>query len=175
MKKSTSVALACGLILMVGAIASSQVAAKSDDHKILRKWDLNGSFVAYPGYNWGGLKEGATWNYSIHIKEAVDGEYSVGSVHFVSGDVSVVGIVKGTRYEYPYWSKPNLFAYGTANYEGTKYNFMFLYHATAMWFALSQVDFEPYLSAGSVWPGGQRVYQLHSKGASFPWNPKKVH
>lgn len=175
MKKAVVIAVALSLLLaLVGSVAT----AKSPDHKIVRKFDLNGYFVAHPGYNWGGLKEGATWHYSIHIKEALNGEYSVGSIHFDSGDVSVTGRVEATKSPYDYWSGDKvLAARGTANYEGTRYNFMFLFSERAIWFAISEEPFGTLWDSESIWPGGQRDYQLHSKvpDETFPWNPKEIH
>jgi len=142
---------------------------------ILNKWDLKGTFVAFPGYNWGGLAEGATWDYSIHIKETMNGDFSVGTIHFTSGDINVIGIVEQTKSDYAYWSKSNLAAAGRAEYGGVTYNFLFLYSETAIWFALSQSDLEPSWSQETVWPGSLRKYQLHSKGLYEPMDPKNIH
>lgn len=148
-----------------------------EDHKIKNKWDLNGSFVAHPGYNWGGLKEGATWDYSIHIKEANNGDVSVGSIRFTSGDVEVVGHVKQTKADYSYWSGTNLAAAGTAVYNDVKYNFLFLYSERAIWFALSIEPLEPYWTGETVWGQSERAYQLHSKvpDETFIMGPKEIH
>ena len=148
-----------------------------EDHKIKNKWDLNSSFVAHPGYNWGGLKEGATWDYSIHIKEAKNGSVSVGSIRFTSGDVEVVGHVKQTKADYKYWSVPNLAAAGTAVYNDVKYNFLFLYSDRAIWFALSTELLEPYWTGDTVWGQSERAYQLHSKvpDETFIMDPKMIH
>ena len=134
-----------------------------DAHKIRNKWNLTGDFVAHPGYNWGGGAEGATWEYSIHIKEAMSGEFSVGSIHFMTGDIDVVGQVKQTARDYSKWSgdEGNLAAAGIAEYGGITYNFLFLYAERAMWFALTLDPID------SFWPSqtamSTRAYQLHSK------------
>lgn len=147
-----------------------------DSHKVKNKWDLSGTFVAYPGYNWGGLAEGATWTYRIHIKEAMDGQYSVGSIHFVTGDVDVVGNVKATQRPYPYWSGDTLGACGTANYNEVTYYFMFLMKDTSMWFALSTTPYDTYWPT-TVWGSGLRAYQLHSLNipGQFPLDYKVIH
>ena len=147
--------------------------------QIANKWDLKGSLVAYPGYNWGGLAEGATWEYSIHIKEAISGEFSVGSIHFVTVDnivdIEVTGIVEQTKSDYNYWSTPNLAAAGRAEYDGVMYNFLFLYNEDNMWFTLSEEDLEPSWSQETVWDGSLRKYQLHSIGLYEPMDPKNIH
>jgi len=134
-----------------------------DDHKIKNKWDLEGNFIAHPGYNWGGLAEGATWEYSIHIKEAMSGAYSVGSIHFMTGVIDVVGHVKQTARYYDYWSGDNIAAAGTADYNDTTYYFLFLYAERAVWFALSTTPYDSYWASENIWPNALRVYQLHSK------------
>jgi hypothetical protein len=148
-----------------------------ETHKIKNKWDVSGTFVAHPGYNWGGLAEGATWTYSIHIKEAMDGEVSVGSIHFITGDIDVVGHVKATKRYYNYWSGDNLAAVGTAEYNGTTYYFMFLYAERAVWFALSATPYDSYWAVQSVWPSSLRAYQLHSKvpDETFTLDYKVIH
>ena len=144
--------------------------------KIANKWDLKGSFVAYPTYDWGGLlAEGATWEYSIHIKEAMNGDFSVGSIYFTTGDIEVNGIVEQTKSDYAYWSKSNLAAAGRAEYDGITYNFLFLYSETAIWFAISQADLEPSWTQETVWDRSLRAYQLHSKGLYEPMDPKNIH
>ena len=135
-----------------------------DAHKIKNKWDLTGNFVAHPGeYDWGGLAPGATWEYSIHIKEAMSGEFSVGSIRFTTGEIEVVGQVKQTARYYNYWSGDNIAAAGTTEYNDTTYYFLFLYAERAMWFALSETPYDSYWEIESVWPHALRAYQLHSK------------
>ncbi|MBA7492128.1 hypothetical protein ES702_02677 [subsurface metagenome] len=177
MKKAVVIAVAVSLLL--GLVGSAAVA--QSDRAIARKYDLEGSFFGLGTYNWPGAEPGALWNYSIHIKEALDGGYSVGSIHFFTGNISVVGIVKATKFDYDYWVSccaltPNLAAVGTANYEGTTYYFMFIYAADTMWFALNDVSYEDPWAADSVWMSG-RDYELHSGigGASAPWDPKVIH
>jgi len=148
-----------------------------DSHKVKWKWDLSGEFVAHPGYNWGGLAEGATWTYQFHIKEAMWGEYSVGSIHFTTGEIDVVGQVKATKPAYDYWSGTNLAAVGTAEYNDTTYYFMFLYAERAVWFALSATPYDSYWSAETVWGSALRAYQLHSKvpEETFVLDYKEIH
>jgi len=148
-----------------------------EDHKIRNKWDLNGSFVAHPGYNWCGLKEGATWDYSIHIKEAKNGDVSVGSIRFTSGDVEVIGHVKAAKYPYRPEKWNDLAAVGTAVYDDTTYNFMFVYSEIHIWFAISTSSYEEAWEAGTLWPTGERLCQLHSlnPGETFIIDPKVIH
>ncbi len=154
-------------------------------HKIKNKWNLIGSFEVYDGYNWDGLvPEGATWEYSIHIKEAMDGDCSVGSIRFTSGDIEVIGHVKQTKSNYDYWFEapydyhnPNLAATGTAKYNGETYNFQFLFSTRAMWFAISYEGLEPYWTNEDVWLGSVREYQLCSvlNAGIFTLDPKNIH
>jgi hypothetical protein len=184
MKKRMLIALLVALVL-----ATTASVAWADDpveytnnivkenHKVKNKWDLSGTFVAHPGYNWGGLAEGATWTYRIHIKEAMDGEASVGSIHFMTGDIDVVGHVEATARYYNYWSGDNLAAVGRAEYEGTSYYFMFLYAERAIWFALSETPYDYYWENQTVWGGSLRAYQLHSKvpDETFTLDYKIIH
>ncbi|PJE68955.1 hypothetical protein COU96_02375 [Candidatus Shapirobacteria bacterium CG10_big_fil_rev_8_21_14_0_10_38_14] len=177
MKKfSLTISVSLVLALLMGAISFVNAAPVNSDHKVKNKWDLNGSFVAHPGYNWGGLREGATWDYSIHIKEAINGDFSVGSIRFTSGDIEVVGHVKATKSNYPYWSGDNLAAVGTAVYNDVTYNFMFLYSNRAIWFAISTQSLECWTN-GKVWPESLRNYQLHSKvpNETFLLDPREIH
>ena len=157
----------------------------TNGHKIKNKWDLKGSFKVYDGYNWDGLvPEGATWEYSIHIKEAINGDFSVGSIRFTSGDIEVIGHVKQTKSDYRYWYEapydyhnPNLAASGTAEYNGETYNFQFLFSTRAMWFAISYEGLEPYWTNEDVWKGSVREYQLCSvlNAGIFTLDPKNIH
>jgi hypothetical protein len=149
-----------------------------DSHKVKNKWDLSGTFVAHPGYNWGGLAEGATWSYSIHIKEAMNGDVSVGSIRFWTADgIEVVGHVEATDRYYNYWSGDNLAAVGRTQYNGATYDFMFLYAERAVWFAISDVPYDAYWAIESVWPHSLRSYQLHSKvpDETFTLDYKVIH
>jgi hypothetical protein len=152
---------------------------EKDSHKVKNKWDLSGTFVAYPGYNWGGLAEGATWNYSVHIKEAMSGEYSVGSIHFWTGDIDVVGHVKATKENYGYdgWaSGDNIAAVGTTTYNDTTYYFMFLYAERAVWFALSTTPYDTPWADQNVWAKSLRAYEVHSLVTNeFPLDYKVIH
>lgn len=162
-----------------------------DDHKIRNKYDLSGSFVAHPGYNWGGLAEGATWDFDIHIKEAMNGAVSTGVIKFTtvtpSGTIEVVGQVKETKTSYN-WA--DLAAIGTADYNGTTYNFMFFYAINnwgardAVWFALTTSTLDAWWNSPSEpsIPFGDRAYQLHSINGAYstyttelPWDPKEIH
>ena len=179
MKKAVVIAVAVSLLL--GLVGSAAVA--QSDRAIARKYDLQGSFNAHSASDWPGVLPGALWTYSIHIKEVLDGGYSVGSINFVSGATSVVGIVEETKYQYAYWLPyatldPNLAACGTANYEGTKYYFIFLYGHSTMQFVLNDESYEDVWDAESLWlPKAVREYDLHSGIglASAPWLPKVIH
>jgi len=184
----------CGLLTVplseedeLGSIASKSGANEEeytnntikDAHKIKNKWDLKGSFLAHPGYNWGGFAEGATWEYSIHIKEAMNGFCSVGSIRFTTttttGEIiEVIGHVKQTS-DSIYWG--NLAAAGITEYKGVPYNFLFLFAERAMWFALSTEPYDSCWASGNIWPGGSRAYQLHSNTYSetFTLDYKIIH
>ena len=165
------------IISKTGEIEEYTENIKNDDHKVRNKWDLKGNFVANPGYNWGGLAEGANWEYSIHIKEAMNGDYSVGSIRFTTGDIEVVGQVKQTRRDYAYWSSDdaNIAAAGTAEYDSTIYYFLFLYAERAVWFALSETSYDDYWPT-TIWGGGLRDYQLHSLNTyDYPLDYKVIH
>jgi len=150
--------------------------------QILNKWDLEGTFVAHPGYNWGGLAEGATWDYSIHIKEAISGDFSVGSIHFSTGDIEVIGIVEQTKrgYNYGGWASydDTLAVAGRTQYNNTSYNFLLLYCEKYIWLAISNTaELEPYWTDENVWGSGDRDYQLHSivPDEPFDMEPKEIH
>ena len=152
--------------------------------QILNKWDFEGTFEAHPTYNWGGLAEGATWDYSIHIKEAMSGEFSVGSIRLATVDntvdIEVIGIVEQTKtsYNYSSWADwDTLAAAGRAKYNGETYNFLFLFSEHAMWFAISHCDLEPYWTNEDVWHGLDREYDLLSKipDETFIVDPKSIH
>jgi len=152
--------------------------------QVLNKWDFEGTFEAHPTYNWGGLAEGATWDYSIHIKEAMSGEFSVGSIRLATVDntvdIEVIGIVEQTKtsYNYSSWANWDTFAAaGRAKYDGETYNFLFLFSEHAMWFAISHCDLEPYWTNEDVWHGLDREYDLLSKipDETFIVDPKSIH
>ena len=167
-------------VIIVSEGGEEYINAITNGHKIKNKWDLKGSFVAHGGYNWGGLaEEGATWEYSIHIKEAMSGEFSVGSIRFTTGDIEVVGQVKQTARYYNYWSGDNIAAAGTAKYNDTTYYFLFLYAERAMWFALSETSYD-LCWPDTVWGKGcegSRAYQLHSivDAGQFTLDYKLIH
>ena len=151
--------------------------------QILNKWDLEGTFEAYPGYNWGGLAEGAIWEYSIHIKEAMNGKFSVGSINFNTGNINVIGIVEQTKkgYNYGGWANYDTLAVaGRTQYNNTSYNFLLLYCEKYIWLVISSTaELEPYWTDESVWGWGDRDYQLHSivpdPGEIFIMDPKNIH
>ncbi len=185
MKKCILVCLA--VLLAMAATVPGAWAGKDnsrniekDDHSIRYKWDLSGTFVAWKDFNWGGRAQGATWTYRIHIKEAVNGDLSVGSIHFRTEDgTEVVGQVEATARDYAYWLQwgdSNLAAVGRAEYNDTTYKFMLLYAEKAVWFAISDVSYSSYWSAQKVWPSSLRRYQLHSICTyDFPFSPKTIH
>ena len=151
--------------------------------QILNKWDLKGSFIShYNNYIWGDLVGGDPWEYSIHIKETMNGDFSVGTIHFTSGDINVIGIVEQTKrgYNYAGWVNYNTLAVaGRTQYNNTFYNFLLLYCEEYIWLAISSTaDLEPYWTDESVWDGGDRDYQLHTKIPSeetFDMDPKNIH
>ncbi len=183
MKKSI---LVCLVVLLAIAATTSGAWAEDythnivkDSHKIRNKWDLSGTFVAYPGYNWGGLPEGATWSYSIHIKEAMNGDVSVGSIRFWTEDgIEVVGHVEATARDYAHWAddEGNLAAVGRAEYNDTAYDFMFLYAERAVWFVISDELYDTYWAAENVWGNDDRDYELHSLNThDYPLDYKVIH
>lgn len=155
-----------------------------DSHKIVNKWDLMGTFIS--SRPWGSIiPVGSTWNYEVHIKEAMNGEKSVGVVKFMSGDVVVTGHVKATKVDYKYWDYPgdpydtkhNLAAVGWAEYNDMKYNFMFLYSEGAIWIALSNQSYDTVWDNDTVWGGSLRTYDLLSQiiPDTYPFDEKAIH
>lgn len=176
----TMVALLIGSCSLAYATGVYTYNVAQDSHKVRNKWDLTGTFVSIRP--WGNIiLVGSTWNYEVHIKEAMDGEKSVGVVKFMSGDVVVTGHVKATKTNYPYWyGEPygpyeNLAAVGQAECDGTKYNFMFLYSEEYIWIALSDYTYDTEWSNDTVWSGGKRVYDLLSQPDGYPFDEKAIH
>ena len=175
MKKRLLLIIVLGMLLITFSSAYAGNGS-SDAHKIANKWRLSGTFDASPGYNWAGMAEGATWKYKINIKEAMDGDNSVGVLKFKTGEIKVVGQVKATKRDYKYWSGDNLAAVGTTTFNGSNYYFMFLYAERATWLALSTTPYQSYWDAGTVWPSSLRTYQLHSLNTyDFPFEYKVIH
>jgi hypothetical protein len=153
-----------------------------NEHKVMNKWDLQGTFNVWDSYNWGGLL-GSTCNYDIHIKQAVNQDYSVGSITFYDDNgFSVTGKVEATKDDYAYWNnynngRPNLAAAGTVEYNETTYYFMFLYAERAVWMALSETPYDTYWNTGDVYGGGIRAFQVHSvvDQYDFPIEYKEIH
>lgn len=147
-----------------------------DSHKIRNKWDLSGTYIAHLGYNWGGMAEGASWTFNLHIKEAMDGRVSKGTIHFytmVDGtEIDVVGHVKETKRDYM-WA--DIAAVGTADFNGTTYYFMFFYADYATWLALSNQSYEAAWAADTTI--SPRLYQTHSlnPGTTLPLYWKAIH
>lgn len=140
------------------------------DKAVNNKHDFSGDFEVFlnGNYDWNDEGIGKSWNYKIHIKEAMKPEFSTGTVHFQADGINVVGKVEVATTEYPYWvSQPgtrelNLFAAGTTKYEGEDYYFMMLYSDDTVWLALSKSDYMPYYMLGTVFPHAEREYQVHS-------------
>ena len=183
MKKGLSLVLIILLALVVAipeSVAASEPKDKGQEsHRIENKWDLSGSFVALKGYNWGGLAEAATWHYQFHIKEAVDGSYSVGSIRFwTDTGIEVTGHVEVTARNYPYnqsWRGENLAVAGWADCADDRFNFILLYSTRAVWLAVSDLPYEPYWVAYSAWPPQLRRYQVHSLNSyDFPFIYKTI-
>lgn len=150
--------------------------------QILNKLDLKGSFISHPNYIWGELVGGDPWEYSIHIKETMDGNFSVGTIHFTSGDVNVIGIVEQTKRGYNYYGWANydtLAVAGRTQYNNTFYNFLLLYCEEYIQLVISSTaNLEPYWTEESVWDSGDRDYQLHSEipsSETFDMDPKNIH
>ena len=185
MRKAMLLGVMGSILIITMAMPSVIIAGNNaqDSHKIANKWDASGTFTAdlyYGIYDWGGLvPAGETWSYKIHIKEAVDGELSSGTVHFTSGDINVVGHVKATKSPYQKWNfpQPVLAAVGTAEYDSISYYFMFLYAYHGIWFALSTVPYDTAWVAEDIWSQSDRAYQLHSwvYTENFTLDPKVIH
>ena len=107
----------------------------------------------------------------------MNGDFSVGSIYFTTGDIDVTGIVEQTKSDYAYWTGSNLAAAGRVEYCGITYNFFFLFSERAIWFAISQSELEPSWTQETVWGGSLRAYQLHSKvpDETFIMDPKNIH
>ncbi|MFC1956635.1 hypothetical protein ACFLWZ_09035 [Chloroflexota bacterium] len=168
------------VVLVLTILMPTVATAQENDHQIKNKWDFSGTFVALSGYDWDGMADEATWTYKIHIKEAMNGELSSGSVHFTTGDIDVIGNVRATKREYDHWSgsTPNIAAVGKANYNDTIYYFMFLYAEDKIWFALSTTSYDSYWGSENVWPNNStRAYQLHSviSAGQFGIEYKTIH
>ena len=156
----------------------------NSDHKIRNKWDLKGSFIVNrTSYKWGEIPDYQTWNYEIHIKEAMHGDFSVGTIYFwteYSGEiVEVTGHVKRTKQDYNYWwyLTPNLAASGTTVYDNKLYDFLFLFNENYIWFALSDteiVDIDILWDSEGVWSPTLRDYELWSN-QPFDFSYKNIH
>jgi len=98
------------------------------DHRIANKWDMEGSFIGHSNYDF----PGETLVYDIHIKEAENKDYSVGSIYFSVSelDEEISGRITGMNYDYEYWLQykltDNFALVGIATYQGEKYNFILL-------------------------------------------------
>lgn len=160
-----------GDIVIHNAADKKEYSGESIDNK----WNLSGTFLAFPGYNWNGLvSPEKTWEYHFSIKQALDTEKSVGSVHFKADGVDVVGHIEDFKTDYSYWAKPNIAAVGTAEYNGGKYKFMLLYSKRAVWFVLSSSDY------ASAWEAettlSPRLFQVHSENTNnYPMDYLDIH
>lgn len=148
MKKALLILVVIVMVFLVLAPTAVGASDKSD-HKIKAKYDGVGTLISV--YPWDGKYD--AWEYNFHIKEAVDGEYSVGSIWFksASGD-KVTGRV--TRTDSFSWS--DLTVYGVAKYNGNEYAFMLMFRTSttpALFLSLSD--------SGNPW--GDRDYNLHSR------------
>ena len=162
-------------VTIVSEGGEEYINAVTNGHKIKNKWDLTGSFEAWSNYNWGGLAQNAMWQYSIHIKEAVNGDYSVGSIRFTTttntGDIEVIGHVKQTK-DSTHWGEYDLAAAGIAEYEDNIYNFFFISSVSRIWFVLTNDAIEDHWDS-STWFGFNRLFQLYSgEGCTFTFEPK---
>lgn len=180
----TAVALLIGCTSLAYAVDEFTYDVPQDSHKVRNKYDFIGTFVS--SRPWGSvIPSGSTWNYEVHIKEAMNGERSVGVVKFMSGSVEVIGHVKATKTNYEYWNysgdpydtAENLAAVGWTEYDGVKYNFMFLYSEGAIWIALSNNTYDVEWADSTVWGGSLRVYDLLSQiiPDEYPFDEKAIH
>lgn len=181
---TVTVFLVFGLIPGV-AVADGDTHARGvtdrSDHRIAKKWDMEGSFIGHSSYNF----PRETLVYDIHIKEAVNEGYSVGSIYFVSVsalDKEISGRITGMKNNYGYWLKyslPDNFALvGIATYQGEKYNFILLYHTSAIQLTLSTESYEEVWEDEILWPpGAKRAVDIHSgvSAGQFTHEPKIIH
>ncbi len=189
MKRAMFLGLMVLIIVATMAMPSVIIAGGTaqDSHKIANKWDASGTLTVsgLAGiYDWDGLvPAGETWSYRFHIKEAMDGEFSTGTVHFTSGDIDVVGNIEATKSPYRHWNghytEPILAAVGTAEYDDISYYFMFLSSPDVIWFALSTVPYDDPWEDELVWAQSDRAYQLLSTFTEhvpqFTLEPKVIH
>ena len=158
----------------------------NSEHKIKNKWDLKGSFIVNnTSYKWGEIPDYQTWNYEIHIKEAMNGDFSVGTIYFwteYGGEIiEVTGHVKRTKQEYAYWEQwnitPNLAASGTTVYDNKLYDFLFLFSENYIQFTLSdteEVNIDNIWADEGYWDYGYRDYDLWSN-QPFDFSYKNIH
>lgn len=175
-----------GAFVLALAIPMVAMAAdpKPKDSRIKQKWDMEGTFTstrtwAPSAAAWDFVPVGTTWNYSIHVKQAVDGSASAGSVHVWTTKpdgtpVGVVGHVEAVKTNYTYWyanpgnpnplikGQPNLAVAGRTNYYGAKRNFMLLYNNNAIHLATSDSSYAEPWAADSAWAGSLRTHDLLS-------------
>lgn len=106
------------------------------------------------------------WSYEVTINTICD-EFDSGTISMTDPDGEVIeATILDLKHDYKYWyelsavSKPNLGAVGTATYDGYEGNFMFLIANSHIWMALSQEGYDVYWEAGTVWPSGDRDYDI---------------
>jgi len=142
----------------------------NDAHKIRNKWDAVGTFTS--GRDLPTSTVGSFWTYEVHIKEAMYSPYSKGVITFESGSNIITAHIEDVKLNYAYWAgvpgaSENLAAVGWADYNGTIYNFMFIYSEGGIWIILSNYSYDTLWAAGTVYPNAQRAAQLLSN----PWWP----
>ena len=145
------------VVLMLGGV--SLVGAKGKEegvdnlikasHKIRNKWDLYGSFVGDVEYEWDEVPLTTPWTYKIHVKEALDGDASTGTIHLINkgAKINIVGHVENTygpddwtlvlgEHKFNMNEGAEIGADGWAKYNGESYYFMFMHGKHSMRFSL---------------------------------------
>lgn len=181
-KRVVMVASAAFLLMVLllpctGFAAGGAGNTAQDLHKILGKWDLTGSFTSCPGYTFGGSGAWSKWTFAIHVKEAVNPDFSVGSIEFACGDLVVTGTVKALKHDYAYWSDRagNIALAGTAEFRDVTYSFILLYDNEALHLMLFNGSWKTPWTDSTI--PGAIIHQTHSLpgGPDLPVTYKAVH
>lgn len=171
--------LLAGLLLPGTAFAQEEYTYNviQDAHKVRNKWDLTGSYIQCPGYCFDGASAWSVWTFAIHVKEAMNPDYSVGSIEFACGDLVVTGDVKSLKHSYAYWyyRPDNIALAGTAYFQGTTWSFILLYDIDAVHLMLFDSAWEIPWAENAI-PAGI-VYETHNLPdvADLPVDCKTIH
>ncbi len=158
---------------------------QKDSHKIKNKWDLVGTYAPLKNSSWTTSGWEGEWAYEIHIKQAMYGPYSKGVITFTQGDKVITAHVEDVKENFSYWGSgyinPNIGAVGWAEYNGEKYNFMFLYAEGGIWIILSHDSYDAVWEDGEIWGSASREYKVllapnwAPTEAPFDYDPHIIH